>query len=161
MGCWRDFLVLKSVPASCAAQLLKKRIRTKKSMKESSQRAHATFENGADPSGTDRGLNLSSVSQIRGGGSLNSTNETMIFSRVQNRYGWIESQCHYINTPKRGRCNKVWNNPMYICATYQIFEEMIFAKVGVTIWFLIKSARSAELTILDAGKKHKLGEFCC
>ena len=26
-------------------------------MEESSQRAHATFENGADPSGTDRGLN--------------------------------------------------------------------------------------------------------
>ena len=28
-------------------------------MEESSQRAHATFENGADPSGPDRGLNLS------------------------------------------------------------------------------------------------------
>ena len=30
----------------------------KKNMEESSQRAHATFENGADPSGPDRGLNL-------------------------------------------------------------------------------------------------------
>ena len=30
MGCWWNFLVLKSVPASCTVQLLKKRIRSKK-----------------------------------------------------------------------------------------------------------------------------------
>ena len=34
------------------------RRQNQKCMEESSQRAHATFENGADPSGPDRGLNL-------------------------------------------------------------------------------------------------------
>ena len=48
---------------------------------------------------------------------------------------------------------------MYIRGTYQIFEKMIFAKVSLTLLILIKSARSAELMILDAGKKQTLGEF--
>ena len=33
------------------------RRQNKQILEESSQQAHATFENGADPSGTDRGLN--------------------------------------------------------------------------------------------------------
>ena len=37
--------------------MLRTVVRTKKCMEESSQRAHATFDNGADPSGPDRGLN--------------------------------------------------------------------------------------------------------
>ena len=45
--------------SSCLRQLLESVVRTKKSLEECSQRAHATFENGADPSGTDRGLNRS------------------------------------------------------------------------------------------------------
>ena len=52
-----NFFVLTTALSSSAALLLRTVVRTKKSLEESSQRAHATFENGADPSGTDRGLN--------------------------------------------------------------------------------------------------------
>ena len=51
---------------------------------------------------------------------------------------------------------------MYICATYQIFEKIIFEKVSLTLLILNKvptQRKSAELTILDAGGKHCLGEF--
>jgi len=41
-------------------------VKTKKSMEESSQRAHVTFENGADPSGTDRGLYHASHDPMNG-----------------------------------------------------------------------------------------------
>ena len=40
-----------------SATAAQNRRQNKKIMEESSQRAHATFENGADPSGPDRGLN--------------------------------------------------------------------------------------------------------
>ena len=37
--------------------LLESVVKTKKNIQEGGQRAHATFEDGANPSGPDRGLN--------------------------------------------------------------------------------------------------------
>ena len=47
----------------------------------------------------------------------------------------------------------------YVSGTYRIFEEIIFAKVGLTLLISLSFSRSAKLTILDAGKKIALGEF--
>ena len=56
--------VLTTDSSSGVTPLLESVIRTKKSLEESSQRAHATFENGADPSGPDLGLNLYTRTRI-------------------------------------------------------------------------------------------------
>ena len=63
------------------------------------------------------------------------------YIQAPHQYGWIERPCHYINTPKRGRCNKVWDNPiafieagclMYIRGDHRIFES--YKSLVVSSW---------------------------
>ena len=48
---------------------------------------------------------------------------------------------------------------MYIRGTYQIFEKMIFAKVGLTLLILNKVRAQRGANDFGRGKKQTLGEF--
>ena len=61
-----------------------------------------------------------------------------------------QSDCIY-----RGRLSDVYN----ICATYQIFEEMIFAQVGLTLLILNKVRAQRGANDFARGKKQTLGEL--
>ena len=100
-----------------AAARIRRLNKTTKISEKSSQRAHASFENGADPSGTDRGLNLCDHTNII---HVHVRNAAHIADRLTSysiqwccemnpnaRDRWIETTTIYVRTFIR------WYNNLY------------------------------------------------